>query len=174
MKRTLETNQKIKESLIATRNKRKFQECKVFTFKIQSNKLNSKQKENLKMLFVEAKWIRNDVLSWSEIEENKPWEYKLSKYINILDKNKNKIQKELKYLGVQVKQSIIAEIITNIRTLHTLKTRGHKVGKLKYKSNCTSINLKQYKNTHKIIGNNRFHIQSVGKIKVSRIRSNTQ
>ena len=56
-----EKNMLISASMSATREKRKTQFCRVITAKIQFNKLNQKQKEALKMLFVEAKWIRSQL-----------------------------------------------------------------------------------------------------------------
>jgi hypothetical protein len=56
-----ERNMLISMSMSETKEKRKTQSCKVITVKIQSNKLNQRQKEQLKMLFVEAKWIRNEM-----------------------------------------------------------------------------------------------------------------
>ena len=53
-----EKNMLIGISIAETREKRQSQECKVITVKITNNKLNNKQKESLKMLFLEAKWIR--------------------------------------------------------------------------------------------------------------------
>ena len=52
-------NQRIKESLAKTREKRKTQKCKVFELKLDSCHFNSKTKETLKMMFVESKWIYN-------------------------------------------------------------------------------------------------------------------
>ena len=58
--RQISTNEKIskiRDSLAKTREKRKSQICRVFTVKIQQNRLSKKQREELKMLFVEAKWV---------------------------------------------------------------------------------------------------------------------
>ena len=56
-------------------------------------------------------------------------------------------QRDLKYLGSQIKQSIIKPIKSEIKGLSSHKKRGDKVGKLKFKSYCNSVNLKQYGNT---------------------------
>ena len=53
----IEKNIKIKESFLKTREKRKYQECHCFSIKIQENRLSKIQKEQLKMLFVEAKCV---------------------------------------------------------------------------------------------------------------------
>ena len=61
---------KIIESMKQTREKRTRQACRVFTIKIDSSKLTSKQKEQLKMMFVEGKWIKNSRIAWAK-ENNK-------------------------------------------------------------------------------------------------------
>ena len=55
----LERNKLIGENGKRTREKRKTQTCKTFRFKIDWDRLNEHQKESLKMMFVEAKWIYN-------------------------------------------------------------------------------------------------------------------
>ena len=55
----LERNKLIGDNSKQTRAKRKTQICKTFRFKIDRDRLNKRQKECLKMMFVEAKWIYN-------------------------------------------------------------------------------------------------------------------
>ena len=59
----LERNKLIGENGKQTRAKRKTQICKTFRFKIDWDRLNKLQKECLKMMFVEAKWIYNYIIS---------------------------------------------------------------------------------------------------------------
>ena len=74
-------NLKIKETLAQTREKRKSQQCKVFDLKIQTNKLSERQLEDLKMQFVESKWLYNDILNWCKEDPlNKPSNYKIRRY----------------------------------------------------------------------------------------------
>jgi len=74
-------NSKIRETLAQTRAKRKSQQCKVFDLKIVENKLSSKQKEDLKMQFVESKWLYNDILAWCKEDPlNKPSNYKIRRH----------------------------------------------------------------------------------------------
>lgn len=51
-----------------------------------------------------------------------------------------------------MKQSIVAGVRSSVKTLATLKKRGKKVGKLRFKSKYTSINLIQAGTTYKIRG----------------------
>ena len=57
-------NANIKASMKETLNRRKSQFCRVYELKIQKNRLSAKQKKQLKMIFIEAKWIYNDILNW--------------------------------------------------------------------------------------------------------------
>lgn len=152
-------NDKIRQSFLETRNRRKTQRCVVYTIKLVQNKLNKKQQEQLKMLFVESKWLANDILNFSE---NQPInDYKITNFVNYKNKDGSFETKELKYIGSQMKQSVYTDIIGNIKGLKKLKDHNHKVGKIKYKSDYKSINLKQFGVTYKIIDKNNVKIQNI-------------
>lgn len=146
-------NNKIKEALKATKAKRVNQSCKVFELKIQTNKMNKKQYKAINHLFVEAKWLYNAILVWSQLDR-KIYEYP-TKNKTVFHKNKNNelIETEFEYLGSQMKQSIVDRMMSSIKTLASLKKKGIKVGKLKFKKNMTMIDLKQNIITYKIKGN---------------------
>lgn len=73
-------NAKIAATLAQTKAKRKSQQCKVFDLKINESKLSKSQKEDLKMQFVESKWLYNDILAWCKEDPlNKPSNYKIRK-----------------------------------------------------------------------------------------------
>ena len=147
--------------------RRMSQTCKVYTVKIDESRLSTRQQEQLKMLFVEAKWIYNDILNYSENNDICTYNTKI-KSVDVLNKDKIKETRELKYIGSQMKQSVFANILSNIKMLSTKKKQGNKVGKLKYISEYKSLNLKQYGNTYKIYGNKRIKIQGVsGKLVVN-------
>ena len=154
----LERNKLIAENSRHTREKRKTQICKTFRFKIDWGRLNKRQKECLKMMFVEAKWIYNYIISQEDI---KSIDYKTLSTIIRKDKDKNDISTQIKYLGSSVKQELIAQVLNQIKGLSVLKKKGHKVGKLKYKSEINSIKLKQYKVTHYLKGNNKIKVQGI-------------
>lgn len=111
------------------------------------------------MQFVEAKWIYNYILSQPDIYS---FDYKHLINITHKDKHGNDIPVTISYVGSSVKQSIINQIINEIKSLAVLKKKGYDIGKLKFKSEINSINLKQYGNTH-IIRGNRFKIQGIKK-----------
>ena len=58
-----EKKSKIKMTKQATAFRRQHQVCKVYECKIVEKRLNNKQREELKMLFVEGKWFYNHVLA---------------------------------------------------------------------------------------------------------------
>ena len=168
-KSSITKNKNIASSMSATMAKRKGQQCRVYKVKIDESRLSAKQKEQLKMLFVEAKWLYNDCLNW--LDENKGKyvsDYIISKQITKLDKDGNREQVELDYLGSQMRQSVIADLQRNIKVLAKLKQNGYKVGKLNYRKEYKSVNLKQYGTTYKILSHNKMRIQNVhGKLTVN-------
>ena len=153
----LERNKLIRENGLKTRMKRAKQICKTFRFKIDYNNLNKQQKEYIKMLFVEAKWIYNYLISQDDIYS---FNYKDLNQVTHKDKNKNDIVSDIQYVRSSVKQELITQIVNQIKGLSKLKKRGHKVGKLRFKSEFNSIKLKQYNVTHSLRGN-KFKIQGI-------------
>ena len=159
-------NENIKKSMQATLEKRSSQTCFVYRIKIVESHLSIKQKEQLKMLFVEAKWLYNDILNYSKTNNIATYDAK-SKFVNVLNKDKQIEQRELKYIGSQMKQSVLADILANLKGLKKLKENNHKVGWLKFKSDYCSLTLKQCGTTYKIHGN-KVKIQNIyGKLKVN-------
>lgn len=165
-------NNKIKETMSATLNRRKQQFCRVYEIKIQKNALSSKQKEQLKMIFIEAKWLYNDILNYSNAsEENRPSNYKIGNIVKVKQKDGTFIERELKNIGSQMKQSVQKQICSQIKGLSVLKKHNHKVGRLKFLSDFTSIDLKQYGSTYKIYNDHKMKVQGIhGKIRVNGIR----
>lgn len=161
----IEKNIKIKESYAATMLKRTSQICRVFTCKVQYNHLNKQQRQQLKMMFVEAKWMYNYILNLSQDNNNDIFKLKYTDLNNIthLDKDKNIVNVSLQYLSSQMKQSVLDGIFSNIRGLAKARERGLKIGKLNFISEYTSINLKQANVSYKIISKNRIKIQGIKK-----------
>ena len=153
----IERNKLIGQNGLVTRMKRAKQECKTFKFKIDYDNCNKEQKEYIKMLFVEAKWIYNYLISQDDIYS---FNYKDLNQITHKDKNKNDIISNIKYVKSSIKQELILQIVNQIKALSKLKKKGHQIGKLKFKSEFNSIKLKQYNITHSIRGN-KFKIQGI-------------
>lgn len=149
-------NNKISSTLKLTREKRKSQVCKVFQVKIDKSHLNQTTKYHLSRLFLEAKWFYNYVLSQNNIFEQT---YKISQ-VPVKVRYAYYIR-SLNCLSSQMKQAIIDKVKSNIQSLSTHKKHGHKIGKLKFKSEIFSVPLKQYERTHKIINDKYIKIQGI-------------
>ena len=140
-------NEQIAESFKATKERRKRQTPRVVDLKIVTNKLTAHQREALERLFIEAKWVYNDAIGSDDI-----FAYQVPKKTVAVHTPEGVEQREFKVLGSQMKQSIVAGARSSIKTLASLKKQGKKVGSLKFKSEYTSINLKQAGTTYKIRG----------------------
>ncbi|MDO8640875.1 MAG: transposase [Nitrosarchaeum sp.] len=150
------TKQKIKQTLKETKLKRRSQRCKVFTLKIDYSRLNAKEREQLKMFFVEAKWLYNNILA-----SNDPFHYDYKNHtVTILNKDKQPEQRQLKFLSVKLQYCLMKSIRQNIINLSKAK-KTRKVGKLKFKSEHNSIDLYRYNATHHIVGHNRIKISGI-------------
>ena len=53
-----EKNRKIRENGKATRERHSQMDCRVFSVKVQDNRLSRAKEEKLKRCFLEAKWLR--------------------------------------------------------------------------------------------------------------------
>ena len=158
----LAKNNKIKEKGQETRLKRKSQVCRVFRFKIDFSHLNQNQREHLKMLFVEARWLYNDILTFSNEHRISEYDYKVQRVYG-LDQDKNSVQHKLNFLSSQMKQAVINNFKNSLKSLSFSKKNNRKVGRLKYKSDYNSIDLQQHGNTYKFLDKNYVHIQGFKK-----------
>jgi len=154
-------NEKIKASIQETKERRKNQIPFVVQLKIQN--LSKKKEEELKRVFLEAKWFYNWLIS--DVE-------RLKLPVNKVNKVEVKVgdtfeERELTLLGSQVKQAIADEVKRSLKSLKAIKNNGKKVGNLKFKSSVNSIPLKQYGSTHTIdFSRNRVKIQKLGSFRV--------
>ena len=162
----LAKNKQISQTKHDTIERHKNMLIKTFDVKIQANKLSNQQKEALETIFLEQKWYKNYILNWCEQDENN----RITKFntkqnqITKKDKDMNDVLVNIKYLSASQRQCLISRMYANIKTLHTLKTKGlQKPGKLKYSKKETIIDLKQYGMTHKIISSKRVRIQGIPK-----------
>ena len=160
---SIDKNTQIKNKIIETRLKRQTQRCRVFELKINKRKMNKEQYKNINFLFIQCKWLYNYLLSLSE-EELFKFDTK-TKIIYSIDKNGNKIQRELT-IPSQIKQTVYGTLCNNIKSLSQLKKKNKKIGRLKFKSDYNPIDLKQYGISHKIMPNNRIRITGMGVFKV--------
>ena len=92
----LAKNNKIREKGKETRLRRASQTCFVYTVKIDESSLSKKQKEQLKMLFVEAKWLYNHILNYLENNDIRSFDTKI-KIVSVKTKDGIFIDKEVNY-----------------------------------------------------------------------------
>lgn len=138
--------QKISATLKQTREKRKHQVCKVFELKVDKSHLSKKTLNEIKLDFLEAKWLSNHALSQNIFEVSDKLKEVQIKVKDVFEK------REIKTLGSQMRQSILEGMCQDIKNLSKKKNKGQKVGALKFKSECNCIDLKQYGHTYKIKG----------------------
>ena len=159
-------NKRISESIKTTREKRRNQHTMVLIMKINTGKLTHQQRKMLNRVFLEAKWLRNDIISSQDVLKYNPAIRKVKVIIPETAKQRDpKLHDRTEHLialGSQVKQSILKQVKDDIRGLHAIKVKGSKVGSLKFTSEVNSINLPQYGITWRVKGDsNRIKIQGI-------------
>lgn len=135
-------------------------DCRVFSVKVQENRLSNAKREKLKRCFLEAKWLYNATLA----TETLTLEDTSSVQIKVKDTFE---EREIKCLSSHMKQSIADNVKTNVSSLSKAKKKGLKVGRLQFKKECNEINLKQFNNTYKIKAHNKISIQGIGVLVVN-------
>jgi putative transposase len=158
-----EKNLKIKESLLATAKRRENQICKVIKLKLDESHFSKVQIDYFNMIFIEKKRLYNHIVS--ELKAGSPLssidtriktilvsklnpEYKEEDFIN---EKFIKVEYNLKYLNSKIVQGVITEVKNSLSGLKALKSKGFRVGKLRYAKFSNSIELSQYKNQYEII-----------------------
>jgi len=155
----MQKNELIKDSLKETKERRKTQSPKVYQLKLQD--LSKKDIEILDRQFLEAKWLRNYIIAGiNERLTSNTWKLK-----EVEVKVKDKFEKrELLQLSSQMRQSLVDRIKEDLFNLRKAKEKGISVGALQFKSEVSSIPLKQYGNTYKVdFEHNRVKIQGIKK-----------
>lgn len=133
-------SQKIKSSLVATKAKREHQYCRVIRVKVDESKLSKAQLEQLKMTFVQGKWLYNYLISQPDTLSLNVCKLK---QIPRFDRNKNQIVSNLT-LHSTYKQAVQGQIRWSTIALKTLRQHGHKTGNFKFISELTSLNIPQF------------------------------
>ena len=143
----LAKNARIKETYNATRARRAKMECFTRKIKIDRSHLNNKQKESIARLFLECKWLTNSCIASGRFDRS---------YIKELDgtvkvKTPSGVEKrEFLVLGGQLAQSVVDGLRASLKALSKLKSKGRKVGRIRYRKQVTMVNFPQYGNSHKI------------------------
>ena len=150
-----ERNRKIRENGKATRERRSHMDCRVISVKVQENRLSKAKLEKLYRCFLEGKWLYNAIVATEtlSLDDTKTVQVKVKDTFET---------REIKNLSSQMKQSVVDSAKTNISNLSKAKSKGLKVGKLKFKKECNEINLKQFGHTYKIKGKNKIRVENIG------------
>ena len=98
---------------------------------------------------VEAKWVYNDIINHLQNNELSSWDDK-KKSVMVKQKDGSFVEKPLCYIKASMMQGMKSRVGDDLSSLSAKKKNGYKVGKLKFKSSCNSIPLRQFGNTHRI------------------------
>lgn len=138
---TIEERNKIKQSLIETRSRRKQQIINVVELKVNCHQTDKETFKKFNEMFKQAKWVRNDMLAYSfQNKDNSifKYEYLNHKTIKHFDKFKNEIEESIT-LPVYLHRGIVNNVKQDIINLSKTKKKGLKIGALKFKSECNCI-----------------------------------
>ena len=143
----LAKNQRIKEAGAATRARHAQMDITTCELKIVENKLNSVQKEALNRLFLEAKWLRNAALAAGRFD----WKFPAEQKYTVEVKTKDGIeQRDLKVCRGILAAGVMKQLETNRNALAKKKKRGGKIGKLKFKSKISVVDLQQFSTAYDV------------------------
>lgn len=131
-------NEQIKQTLLETRERRKNQILKVYELKVNCHHTSKEAFEKLNFMFVQAKWIQNDVIASDDIFK---YTYKEHRIIKNFDKDHNVVERKLD-IQTGIHQTIIDNIKQDIINLSKVKQSGRIVGKLKFRRNCNCVPLR--------------------------------
>ena len=169
----LNKNESIRQAMKLTYEKRKSQICKTYKVKIDQSSLNIKQKEQLTRIFLEAKWLWNDILNWSNLaENNSPFNYKITNSVNVKLFDGSFEERQLTTIHSQMKQAVLKQICSNIKALSTLKKKGYQQpGHIKFKSEINKVHIKQLQNNFICRGKHFVKIPNIsGEIRVNGLK----
>lgn len=124
---------KFKDTLQKNRTRRQNMVIRVFECSLRLSKIKKKQ---LDQMFLEAKWLYNWLLDQKDIFKAN---FTNNTKIYSLNKNKEKIDREIKILSSGTAHDYIRQIKQSIKNLSKAKKRGYKVGKLKFKSDINTL-----------------------------------
>lgn len=169
---TYTEREQIRQSLVATRERRKNQILKVFELKVNCHQISKETYGKMKQCFIQAKWVYNDMLSLSGANDSDAvaetldifkYNYLDHKTVHRYNKNKKYVEEKIT-LPTFFHRGVIQQCKTNIVNLAKVKRKGYKVGALKFKSEYYSIPL--LTGSFKIIDNSHIYLPGFKKLKV--------
>ena len=155
-----EKNQRIRDTLRATKERHSKMDCRVFCVKVQENRLPKVISEKLKRCFLEAKWLYNAVIA----TEMLALEDTSSVQVRV---NGSFETREIKNLSSHMRRSVVNGARQSVFNLSKAKKMGLKVGKLQFKKEYHTIDLSQFNNTYIIKGKSKIRVQGIGVLVVN-------
>ena len=146
-KARLAKNKRIKEACNATRARRAKMDCFTRKLKIDRSHLSNKQKEAIARLFLECKWLTNSCVASERFDRSYIKELGGKVQVKTPDGME---EREFLVLGGQLAQSVVDGLRSNLKALSKLKSKGKKVGRLRYRKQVRSVDFPQYGTSHKI------------------------
>ena len=146
-KARLAKNARIRETGKATRARRAKMDCFTRKIKIDRSHLNNKQKEAIARLFLESKWLANSCIANERFD--KGYLKELGGKVKVKTPT-GMVEREFLALGGQLAQSVVDGLRSDLKALSKLKSKGRKVGRLRYRKQVRSVNFPQYGHSHKI------------------------
>lgn len=162
-----EKNRHIAEKGKLTKDRRSRLQAK--TIELGVDKTYSKpHAEKLELLFLQAKWLTNDIISHLRDGDLKSWDDKKKQVQVRMGRDSSEYStRDIAVLSSKNKQNLRDRVKDNLSSLHSLKTNGHKVGCLKHVKEVTSIPYNQFKNDFDVnIDERKVKIQKIGWLKV--------
>lgn len=143
----LAKNARIRDAGKATRARRAKMECIVRKMKVDRSHLNNKQEEAINRLFLESKWLANSCIANERFDNG--YLKELAGKVQVKTPAGMEERKFLVLSG-QLSQSVIRDLKYSLKSLAKLKSKGKKVGRLRYRKQVRSLDFPQYGNSHKI------------------------
>ena len=143
----LAKNARIREAGKATRARRAKMQCFTRKIKIDRSHLNNKQKEAIARLFLECKWLANSCIANERFD--KDYLKELGGKVQVKTP-KGMEERGFLVLGGQLLQPVVDGLRSNLKALSRLKSKGKKVGRLRYRKQVAMVNFPQYGQSHKI------------------------
>lgn len=161
-------NQQISLTMAYNEQRRAKFTRKVYELKVSRNKLSTKKIEALQGTFLEAKWIKNWHIGLPNLSylEEVGHQVPVRVFNNLTSKCDIIEIKTLRFIGSQLKQSVVHQVMQDVYNLNKIKKTGRKTGRLKFISKMGSIELKQHGKTHTVTPRG-VRVQNIGLLKVS-------
>lgn len=121
--------------------RRQTQTLKVYELKVNCRSTSKEDFAKFQNMFLQAKWVTNDCIASESIFN---YNYKDHKTVSCFDRNGNKVEKQIT-LNSGIHQDIVRQLRQDILNLSKKKKKGGKVGRLKFKRQVNTINLRSLK-----------------------------